>query len=242
MQIRLDKLLASQGKQSRSEVKIYLKQGKVTVDGLVEKNCKTKVDTNKNIVELDGNTISYTKYRYIMLNKPTGVVSATEDYLNETVIDILKDEQKYKGLFPVGRLDIDTVGLIILTNDGTFAHNTLSPKRHVYKVYRARIFGKVTDEDITDFYNGIQIDTGYICKSALLTVLSSNVYSDIEVRIKEGKFHQIKKMFEAVGKKVVYLQRIEFCGIKLDNNLMEGEARELNKEEMNIINNYISRN
>jgi 16S rRNA pseudouridine516 synthase len=241
MQMRLDKLLSSQSEDSRKKVKIYLKQGRVTIDGVCEKIGKTKIDLGKNVVELDGKIITYVKYTYLMLNKPSGVVSATTDYLNDTVIDVLEERYKHMKLFPVGRLDIDTVGLIILSNDGKFAHNTLSPKHHVTKVYKAKILGEVTNEDIKQFKEGIEIDTGYICKPAVLTIISSDKYSEIEIQIQEGKFHQIKKMFEAVGKKVVHLQRIEFCSIKLDEELEEGEARELTAKEMDIIEPFIDK-
>jgi 16S rRNA pseudouridine516 synthase len=241
MQMRLDKLLSAQSEDSRSKVKIYLKQGRITVDGVCEKIGKTKIDTGKNVVELDGKIVNYVKYTYIMLNKPEGVVSATTDYLNDTVIDIMEEKYKYMDLFPVGRLDIDTVGLIILTNDGKFAHNTLSPKRHVTKIYRARVFGEVTKEDVEAFKQGIEINTGYVCKPAILNIVSSGTYSEVTVQIQEGKFHQIKKMFYALKKNVVFLQRVQFCNIKLDESLQEGEARELNSEEMKVIDMYIDK-
>lgn len=240
MLIRLDKFLANCGIGSRSEVKKYLRFRRVWVDGVPVLNGDLKIDIEKNIVTFDKRVVSYEKYVYLIMNKPKGVISATSDENEKTVIDLIEDKYKKLNVFPVGRLDKDTVGLLILSNDGTFAHNTLSPKKHVTKTYFAHINGEITEEHIKEFQKGVVIKGGYKCLPAKLEILySSYNLSKVNIEIQEGKFHQIKRMFEVFGKKVVYLKRTSFDAIKLDENLKEGEYRTLNQEEMTIIQKFL---
>jgi len=242
--IRLDKFISNSSKYSRNEVKKIIKSGRVTVDEIKVKNADIKIDIDKNIIKIDNKQIIYRKYTYIMINKPKGVICATSDNNEKTIIDLLKDDYKNMNLFPVGRLDKDTVGLVIITNDGEFAHNSLSPKKHITKTYYAKIKGVVTEEDIIKFKNGITIDNGYKCKSSSIEIMKiekENNISHINIEISEGKFHQIKRMFEAINKKVIYLKRIKFYDIILDKNLKEGQYRELNEKEMSIISELTSK-
>ena len=230
--MRLDKLLAHCGFGTRKEVKDYIKKGYVLVNNKVVKVDKTQVNPQEDVIEVDGEIIHYEEYVYYMLNKPQGYVSATEDNLHPTVVELIDDYYR-NDLFPVGRLDIDTEGLLILTNDGQLAHQLLSPKKHCPKIYYARIDGEVNNVDVERFRDGVVIDDDYLCKSAKLEIL--NVHqrkSEITVEIYEGKFHQVKKMFEAVGKKVEYLKRIQMKNLKLDENLNLGEYRRLTDEEI----------
>lgn len=237
--VRLDKFLANAGIGSRSQVRDYIKFRRVWVDGVPCIKADTKIDKDKNIVTFDKRVVSYDEYTYIILNKPKGVISATEDETEKTVIDLLDDDLKKKKLFPVGRLDKDTVGLLILTNDGRFAHNTLSPKKHIKKSYFAHINGKIDDEHIKKFKEGVVINGGYKCLPAKLSVLySADNFSKVNITIKEGKYHQIKRMFEAFGKKVVYLKRTSFDKITLDETLEEGQYRLANEKEMEVINKF----
>ncbi len=238
--IRLDKFLSNAGIGSRSEVREYIKQRRIWIDGVVCIKADTKIDKEKNIITFDKRVVSYEEYIYLILNKPKGVISATEDEKEKTVIDLLSDEYKKYKLFPVGRLDKDTVGLLILTNDGKFAHNTLSPKKHIEKSYFAHINGKVDDKYIEKFKEGIILKDGYKCLPAKLSIdYSSDNFSKVNITIKEGKYHQIKRMFETFGKKVVYLKRTSFDKIILDETLEEGSYRLANEEEMKIIKKFI---
>lgn len=235
--IRLDKFLSEMGVGTRQEVKQYIRKGKVEVDGEIAKRPELKVDETKANVTLDGERIGYASYVYYMLNKPSGVVSATEDKREKTVIDLIKG-QKRKNLFPVGRLDKDTEGLLLITNDGDLAHQLLSPKKHVDKVYRARIEGQVTAEDAALFAKGLEIDDedgAWRAMPAKLNILSSGPESEVEITIREGKFHQIKRMFEAVDKKVVYLKRLSMGSLRLDETLALGEYRELTEDEVQAL-------
>lgn len=236
MKIRVDKLLANMGEGSRSDVKKLLKSGAVTIDGTVVKDAAIQVEESQNIC-VHGRKIIYKRFVYLMLNKPAGVVSATEDKRDETVIDLLDAAFKTWELFPVGRLDKDTEGLLILTNDGELAHNLLSPKKHIPKTYYATIEGKVTTNDIESFKIGVTLDDGYKTLPAQLKILKSQELSEIELTIMEGKFHQVKRMFEAVGKKVTYLKRISMGKLQLDDTLVLGDYRELTEEEINILKN-----
>jgi 16S rRNA pseudouridine516 synthase len=231
-QQRLDKLLANVGIGSRKEVKQLIKSGRVTIDGSVQKDSSSYVDPYSNVVEVDGTKIKYREFIYIMLNKPQGVISATFDPFCKTVIDLLPKEFQAFEPFPVGRLDKDTEGLLLLTNDGKLAHDLLSPKKHVDKVYFAIIDGMVTDEDCDIFNKGVTLDDGYKTLPALLNILESSATSRVEITIQEGKFHQVKRMFEAVDKKVTYLKRISMGPLKLDNSLSTGEFRELTDQEV----------
>lgn len=240
--IRLDKFLANSGIGTRSEVKKYLKYRRIWVDGIPILKGETKVDPEKSVITFDKRVVSYEKYCYIMLNKPKGVISATEDKEEKTVLDLIPDEYDKFNLFPVGRLDKDTVGLLILSNDGRFAHNTLSPRKHIEKTYFAHINGLVTEEFVKAFKEGVIIGGGYKCLPAELEILyASNNLSKVNITLKEGKYHQIKRMFEKLGKKVVYLKRLTFGEIKLDENLGEGDFRELNENEMKLIEKFIDK-
>lgn len=231
-------MLANLGYGSRKEVKQLLKSGSVKVDDVVVKDAKQHVDPEKQTVTLNGEVIEYREFIYLMMNKPQGVLSATEDNNTETVIDLLELEDQVYEPFPVGRLDKDTEGLLLITNDGQLAHRLLAPKKHVPKTYFAVIEGEVTEADITAFANGVTLDDGYETKPGELKILKSGIRSDIELTITEGKFHQVKRMFEAVGKRVVYLQRISMGPLALDETLELGEYRELTEEEIELLMNY----
>ena len=233
---RLDKVLANLGCGTRKEVKEFCKKGKVLVNGELVKDSSSKIDPEKDIIEFDGETLNYRKFIYILMNKPEGVVSATFDNYDETVIDILDPEYQVFDPFPVGRLDKDTVGLLLITNDGELNHKLISPKNHVDKVYFAQIDKKVNEDDIAEFEKGIILDDGYQCMPAKLEILQATEDgSDVKVTIQEGKFHQVKRMFEAVDKTVVYLRRISFGPLQIDEDLDEGCYRELTEEEVNIL-------
>ncbi|MGX6443093.1 pseudouridine synthase [Neobacillus sp. K501] len=236
--MRIDKMLANLGYGSRKEVKQLLKSGAVKVDDVVVKDAKQHVDTNNQSVTLNGEVIEYKEFIYLMMNKPQGVLSATEDSVGETVIDLLELEDQVYEPFPVGRLDKDTEGLLLITNDGQLAHRLLSPKKHVPKTYFAVIDGEVTEEDITAFSKGVTLDDGYETKPGDLIILKSGIRSDIELTITEGKFHQVKRMFQAVGKRVVYLKRISMGPLPLDETLELGEYRELTEEEVELLKEY----
>lgn len=229
--IRLDKYLADMSVGTRTEVKKLIRQGKVTVDGLIVKNPDIKIDIDIQSVTCNGMVVAYETYEYYMLNKPAGIISATSDKKEKTVLDLI-DSKKRKDLFPVGRLDKDTEGLLLITNDGELAHRLLSPKKHVDKLYYARVEGAVSAEDIDAFAKGLDIGEGEYTKPAKLVVLKSDVISEIELTIQEGKFHQVKRMFEAVGKKVIYLKRLEMGTLKLDESLALGEYRPLTQKEI----------
>ena len=236
---RLDKILANLGYGTRKELKKIVRNGIVEVNGVVAKDSAMQVDPEKDKIVINGEEIYYREFIYLMMNKPDGVVSATYDNRDETVVDLLEVEHQVFEPFPVGRLDKDTVGLLLLTNDGELNHRLISPKWKVDKVYFARIDKEVTEADIKAFQKGITLDDGYVCKEAKLEIQSaSEEGSEVLVTIQEGKFHQVKRMFEAVGKKVVYLKRIEFCTLKLDEELEEGEYRELTEEEIAILKSF----
>ena len=232
---RLDKLLSNLGYGTRKEIKQLIKKGTVKVDGETARDSGMHVDPLESIVEIDGEKINYRKYIYIMLNKPQGVVSATYDNKYKTVVELLPDEFKAFKPFPAGRLDIDTEGFLLMTNDGQLAHELLSPKKHVPKKYYALIEGEVTSDNVEKFKEGIILDDGYKTMPAQLEIIRAGSHSEIELVIHEGKFHQVKRMFIAVGKKVKYLRRIEFGGLRLDEGLKPGECRELTDDELKKI-------
>ena len=231
MKIRLDKFLADMGFGTRSQVRQQIAGGNVTVNGLPARRPELKVDTDKDRVLFCGTEAAYAQYEYYMLNKPAGVVSATEDKKERTVLDLLQ-ERKRKDLFPVGRLDKDTEGLLLITNNGDLAHHLLAPGRHVDKVYYAEIDGKVTREDAELFRAGVDIGDKKKTMPAFLEILSSADRSEILLTIREGRFHQVKRMFHAVGKEVLFLRRIQMGPLKLDEKLRPGEYRRLTKEEV----------
>lgn len=233
--MRLDKFLAHSGFGSRKDVKQLVRQANVTVNGKRIRKSNLHVDPKKDNIYVDDNQVFYEKYIYLMLNKPDGYISATEDYVSETVIDLVPKEFLHYSLFPVGRLDKDTEGLLLLTNDGKLGHYLTSPNYNVEKVYYAEVEGKVTERDVDIFNNGIVLDDGYKTKSAKLHIIKSGKHSKVELSITEGKFHQVKRMFLAVQKRVIYLQRIQMGKIKLDPNLKLGKMRRLNELEMMYI-------
>ena len=230
--MRLDKMLSNIGYGSRRDIKEALKKGWVRVNGTIEKSPSKHVDTGSDVVEYNGEKVSYREFIYIMLNKPDGYISATEDNRDSTVLDLIDPVYLAFKPFPVGRLDKDTEGLLVLTNDGALAHRVLSPKKHVKKRYYAKIDGRVTGEDIEAFKEGVQLDDGYNTLPAELEILKSGENSEIELTIVEGKFHQVKRMFEAVGKKVTYLKRLSMGELRLDTKLELGQYRELTDEEI----------
>lgn len=230
--MRIDKLLANRGFGSRKEVKKLLKSGAVKIDDVPVKDASTHINPNEQTITIHGEELEYKEFVYLMLNKPPGILSATEDPLQKTVIDILEVEDAVFNPFPVGRLDKDTEGLLLITNDGQLAHRLLSPKKHVPKTYFAVIEGHVTEEDVSAFKEGVVLDDGYKTMPADLNIVKAGIRSDIEITIMEGKFHQVKRMFEAVGKRVVYLQRIKMGPLALDETLDLGEYRELTDEEL----------
>ena len=232
--IRLDKYLADMGCGTRQEVKKLIRSGQVSVDGAVVKKPDTKVEQTVQEVCLNGEKVGYESFEYYMLNKPAGVISATEDRSCQTVVDLIQ-EKKRKDLFPVGRLDKDTEGLLLITNDGELAHRLLSPKKHVDKCYFARVSGKVTEDDVRSFENGVNIgslEQPEITMPGKLEIITSDEISQIRLTIQEGKFHQVKRMFQAVGKEVIYLKRLRMGTLVLDENLSIGEYRPLTKEEL----------
>ena len=236
---RLDKVLSNLGYGTRKEIKQVVRKGLIEVHGEIVKDNGMQIDPEVDKILVNGEEIFYRKYIYLMMNKPDGVVSATFDNRDETVIDLLEIEHQVFEPFPVGRLDKDTVGLLLLTNDGELNHRLISPKWKVDKVYYAKIDKKVTEADIKKFKNGITLDDGYICKEAKLEILeSSDSGSEVMITIQEGKFHQVKRMFEAVDKSVVYLKRVEFGTLQLDEDLEEGEYRELTEEEVAILKGF----
>lgn len=229
--IRLDKYLADMGVGTRAEVKKYIKQGKVAIDGQVVKSGDLKIDEETQEVTFQGKNIGYEEFEYYMLHKPAGVISATTDPKDKTVVDLISDKKR-KDLFPVGRLDKDTEGLLLITNDGELAHRLLSPKKHVDKVYYARVDGRVTEEDVIMFREGVSIGQGEVAKPAVLEILHADEISEIKVTIQEGKFHQVKRMFHTIGKEVLYLKRLSMGSLVLDESLPVGAYRKLTREEL----------
>lgn len=234
--IRLDKLLAEANIGSRSQVKNFIRKGRVTVAGETVKNPDLKVPEDV-IVTFDGNQIRHQKFYYYMLHKPAGVVSATEDNRDQTVLDLLKPLPA-KDLFPVGRLDKDTEGLLLITNDGQLSHQLLSPRKHVNKVYFAKVTGIVTEADIKAFKEGLDIGDENITKPAILSIrniVEEENCTEVLITIYEGRFHQIKRMFQAAEKTVIYLKRLSMGSLKLDETLALGEYRELTEDELNSL-------
>lgn len=234
MIIRLDKFLADLGYGTRKEVKKLIRKSKaITINGVVITCDDYKVDTTKDEVYFDDQLLVYEQYYYFMLNKPAGYISAREDSSFPTVIDLI-DVPDRRKLFPVGRLDIDTTGLLIITNDGLLAHNNLSPKKHVFKEYFLTYDGTLLSNTKEMFENGIKLDDTLITKPASIELLDDN---QAIVRIREGKFHQVKRMIEACNGKVTTLKRIKFGDITLDESLSEGEYRPLTDEEIESLRN-----
>lgn len=232
--MRIDKFLSNHGIGSRKDVKAFIKKKQVTVNDIVVKKSDIHIDENIDVIKVNDQVIKHQPFVYIMLHKPQGVVSATEDR-DQTVIDLIQGYEHY-DLHPVGRLDKNTEGLLILTNDGQFTHNVLSPKKHVDKTYIATIDGIVTDKTIEQFKAGVTLDDGYQTMPAMLKILSTDeITSQIEIIIQEGKFHQIKRMFIAIGMKVTYLKRTHMGQLVLDPTLALGEYRLLTDEELKLV-------
>ena len=232
--MRLDKYLVACAVGSRTEVKNFLKAGRVMVNGKKEKSAKLQINEEIDEICFDGQKLDYEEFVYYMMNKPKGVISATEDPKHKTVLDLLDDLARSKEVFPVGRLDIDTHGLLLLTNDGKLAHALLSPKRHVDKTYLAQVKGIMTQEDVEKFAQGIPLKD-FTCQPArleLVTIDTEKNQSQIRVTIAEGKFHQVKRMVAYCGKEVVDLQRLTMGTLTLDEALKRGEWRRLSKEEL----------
>ncbi len=232
---RLDKLIASQGRYSRSEVKKLIKSGRITVDGKVPKSGDIKLDPGKSEIRVDGESLNYKKHIYIMLNKPRGVISASNDRDKETVIDLVPPELFREGLFPAGRLDGDTTGFVLITDDGDFAHRILSPKNHIMKTYHATLADRLTQDDIVRFRQGLTLGDGTQCLEAHVRVLQEGEINLAEIKICEGKYHQVKRMFASIGNKVLELRRVKMGGLDLDGSLREGECREITDEELKMI-------
>lgn len=233
-ELRLDKYLSEMGEGTRSQIKEMARKGRILVDGIPEKRAERKIDPEQQQVSVDGRPVSYVRYEYYMLNKPQGVVSATEDSRYETVISLI-EERKRDDLFPVGRLDIDTEGLLLITNDGDLAHRLLSPKKHVDKVYFARIEGELPPDAKEGMEEGLVLSDGTPTMPARLEVRKQGkgeVPSEIYLTIREGKFHQVKRMFETLGCCVIYLKRMSMGSLILDEALKPGEYRPLSEDEI----------
>lgn len=234
---RLDKFLVEMSVASRSTIKDMAKKGRIAVNGNIVKATDLKIDENIDTVSVDGQVIAFSNTEYFMLNKPAGVITATLDKKAKTVLDLI-DERTRNDLFPVGRLDKDTEGLLLITNDGDLAHRLLAPKKHVDKVYYADIDGIVTDEHVRRFAEGLTLLDGTPVMPGELTVLETDMNagtSKIQLTIHEGKFHQVKRMFEAVGCSVTYLKRLSMGPLMLDEALKPGEYRRLTDEEINML-------
>ncbi len=230
---RLDKFISNQTGISRADVKKVIRQGKVTVCGNVAKTGDMKINPETDVVTFSGKEIVYKRYLYIMMNKPAGYVCSTDDDTSPTVIDLLPDELKRKGLFPAGRLDKDTEGFVLITDDGEFAHDILSPAKHVAKKYLCRLEKKAEKDYENAFKSGITISGGEECKPAFIEFTDDE--NSVYLTIFEGKFHQIKRMFEALGNRIIYLKRLSIGGLFLDENLALGECREILHKEIEKI-------
>ena len=232
---RIDKILSFALKISRTDVKKLMKKQSVTVNGIQVKSGDMKVNPDTDVIKLNGSPVVYQKYIYIMMNKPEGVISASNDKSQETVVDLVPEELRRDGLFPAGRLDADTTGFVLITDDGDFAHRILSPKNHVEKTYHARLAQRLADGDIEKFLTGIELKDGTLCLEAQLSVIEDSDTPLAEVIIHEGKYHQVKRMFAALGNRVTGLRRVKIGSLALDEGLGEGECREITKEELRLI-------
>ncbi|ARC46336.1 MULTISPECIES: pseudouridine synthase [Streptococcus] len=238
--MRLDKFLVENGLGSRSQVKDVLKKGLVLVNGRAEKSPKTQINETADEVVVSGQKLTYEKFVYYLLNKPKGYISATEDERHKTVLDLLDETARQKEVFPVGRLDIDTHGLLLLTNNGKLAHAMLSPKKHVEKIYRAKVAGLMNQSDVERFARGIELKD-FTCHPAQLKIVELDEEKEIslvEITLAEGKFHQVKRMVAACGKEVTDLQRLSMGPLQLDPELALGEWRRLTEEEMKSLERF----
>lgn len=235
MKLRIDKYLADMGIGTRTEIKSYIRKGMIAINGKIVKSPSEKTDTVDDNVMFNGSEVPYLQYEYFILNKPAGVISASEDTRQRTVIDLIEDRRR-DDLFPVGRLDKDTEGLLLITNDGMLAHNLLSPKKHVDKTYYVETEGCLNEEHITMFAKGLKVDEEFTAIPAELEILSSDVnITKSLLTIKEGKFHQVKRMMAAVNNEVVYLKRLSMGPLTLPEDLNVGEYRRLTIEEINML-------
>jgi 16S rRNA pseudouridine516 synthase len=232
---RLDKILSSQNLGSRKEVGVLIRAGRVTVNGAKVWRPAQKADPELDVITVDGELLNFKKHIYLMMNKPGGVLSASRDPHARTVVDLLPPELRRRGIFPAGRLDKDTRGLLILTDDGDFAHRMLSPKSHVTKWYEAVLESPVSKEDILIFRRGVTLSDGTTCLPAELSVLHDGEHPTALIGLHEGKFHQVKRMFAARGNRVLSLRRVRIGGLSLDAELPEGSARELDAEEAALV-------
>jgi len=238
--MRLDKFLVENGLGSRSQVKDVLKKGLVLVNGRAEKSPKTQINETADEIVVSGQKLTYEKFVYYLLNKPKGYISATEDERHKTVLDLLDETARQKEVFPVGRLDIDTHGLLLLTNNGKLAHAMLSPKKHVEKIYRAQVAGLMNQSDVERFATGIELKD-FTCQPAQLKILEVDEEKEtslVEISLAEGKFHQVKRMVAACGKEVTDLQRLSMGPLQLDPELALGEWRRLTEEEMKSLERF----
>lgn len=232
---RLDKILANMGYGSRKDVKKIIRDGRVTVNSSTETKNSSKVNPYEDIICIDGIELEYREYIYLMLNKPQGVVSSTDDPISPTVLDLIHDEYLIFSPHPAGRLDKDTEGFILLTNDGKLSHRLLAPKNRVGKTYYVEVEGLLEDSHIKDFEQGLVLDDGYKTLPAQLEILESDFASKAKLTIVEGKYHQVKRMFRAVNMEVVYLKRLAIGNLELDEDLELGEYRELTEEEIQLL-------
>ncbi|MBR3802652.1 MAG: rRNA pseudouridine synthase [Clostridia bacterium] len=230
-QQRLDKIIASQGKYSRSDVKKLARNGDITVNGKSVSDCGMKVDPEKDSITVCGESFGYSRFIYIMLNKPEGVVSASRSPGEKTVVDLVPEELYRDGLFPAGRLDKDTTGFVLITDDGAFAHDILSPKKHIEKTYIAQLDRPIGEAELDEFRSGITLGDGYECLPASISVLSDDGLI-VEIKLREGKYHQIKRMAAACGSHVNKLHRVSMGGLELDGSLNPGECRLLDDTEL----------
>ena len=236
MKLRIDKMLSNTGVGSRKQIKTDARNGHIEVNGTIEKDSSKIIDTETDTVKYNGEIIKYTQYIYLMMNKPRGVVSATEDNYDKTIIDLLRDEEKSYKPFPVGRLDKDSEGLLLITNDGKLSHDLLSPKKHVDKTYYVEVDEEVTENDVTAFEKGVILkEDNYKTLPAKLQIIESGYPSICLVTIREGKFHQVKRMFNAINNEVIYLKRISMGTLKLDESLKTGQYRHLTEEEIKLL-------
>lgn len=231
---RLDKILSSQNIASRKDAGAMIRRGVVAVNGQVVKKSDFKADTQQDTISIDGQPLNVKKFVYYMMNKPAGVLSAARDTRAQTVVDLLPPEMQRRGLFPAGRLDKDTEGLLIITDDGAFAHRMLAPKSHVFKLYEAVLAAPVSAGDISRFENGLELN-GMTCLPAGLSVLEPGENPLVLVKIREGKFHQVKRMFLALGNEVLHLKRVRIGALVLDKGLAPGAARELTEKELESV-------
>ncbi|MBR2929123.1 MAG: rRNA pseudouridine synthase [Oscillospiraceae bacterium] len=232
---RIDKLVASSGKYTRSEVKKLIRAGLVLVDGIAVRSGDEKADPETVEIRVKGEVLTWRRFTWLMMNKPAGLLSATEDGRQKTVLDLLPQELQRQELFPVGRLDKDTEGLLLLTNDGATAHELLSPKKHVDKVYYTRTAGWLTEADCQRFREGIHLDDGLDCLPAELEIITAGEESEAYVTLREGKFHQVKRMLAYCGKPVLYLKRVSMGNLTLDPALEKGCYRFLTEDEVNLL-------